>query len=115
MASIDPYTFTVPEEKLELLKQKLSLATFPDELDEASWDYGSPLTEVKRLAKYWQEKFELGKLESEINKLPNFSTSINVDQFGSLNIHFVHQKSHIEKAIPLLFVHGCEKFPRLCL
>lgn len=108
MASIDSYTFTISEEKLERLKQKLSLATFPDELDEASWDYGSPLTDVKRLAKYWQEKFEFGKLESEINKLPNFSTPINVDRFGSLDIHFVHQKSDVEKAIPLLFVHGCE-------
>lgn len=108
MASIDSYTFTIPEEKLERLKQKLSLTTFPDELDEASWDYGSPLTDVKRLAKYWLEKFEFRKLESEINKLPNFSTPINVDRFGSLDIHFVHQKSDVEKAIPLLFVHGCE-------
>lgn len=108
MASIDPYTLAIPEEKVELLKQKLSLATFPDELDEASWDYGSPLTEVERLAKYWQEKFDLRKVESEINKLPNFSTPIDVDRYGSLDIHFVHQKSDVEKAIPLLFVHGCK-------
>lgn len=108
MALIAPYTFAIPEEKLEQLKQKLSLATFPDELDEASWNYGSPLVEIKRVAKYWQEKFDLKNLESEINKLPNFNTSINVDGFGSLNIHFVHQKSDVEKAIPLLFVHGCK-------
>lgn len=113
MASIDPYTFTVPKEKLEQLKQKLSLSTFPDELDEASWDYGSPLSDIKRLAKYWQENFDFRKLESEINELPNFSTPINIDRFGSLNIHFVHQKSDVKNAIPLLFVHGCEEFTGL--
>lgn len=115
MASIDSYTFTIPDEKIEQLKQKLLLSTFPDELDEASWDYGSPLSEIKKLAKYWQENFDFGKLQSEINELPNFSTPIKINGFGSLNIHFVHQKSDVENAIPLLFVHGCEAFPGLLL
>lgn len=115
MASIDSYTFTVPEEKLEQLKQKLLHSTFPDELDDANWDYGSPLSDIKRLAKYWQENFDFRKLESEINELPNFSTSITIDRFGSLNIHFVHQKSDVKNAIPLLFVHGCEELTGLRL
>lgn len=31
-----------------------------------------------------------------------------IDGFGTLNIHYVHQKSSCSNAIPLLFLHGCE-------
>jgi pimeloyl-ACP methyl ester carboxylesterase len=30
-----------------------------------------------------------------------------VDGFGTLNVHYVHKRSALETAIPLLFVHGC--------
>lgn len=41
------YTINVPDSKLEELKTKLSTATFPDELTDASWDYGAPLADIK--------------------------------------------------------------------
>lgn len=41
------YTINVPESKLEELKTKLLTATFPDELTDASWDYGAPLADIK--------------------------------------------------------------------
>lgn len=107
MASIDPYTISVPDSELERLTQKLSFASFPDEIEDANWDYGAPLADIKRLTQYWKDEFDWKKQESEINKLPNFRTSIEVDGFGSLDIHFVHQKSNVENAIPLLFSHGC--------
>jgi len=34
--------------------------------------------------------------------------NVDVGGFGSLDIHFVHRKSEMKGAIPLLFVHGCE-------
>ncbi|KAI4143507.1 MAG: hypothetical protein L6R39_004548, partial [Caloplaca ligustica] len=106
MASIEPFTVSVPDSQLERLSQKLSDANFPDELDEAGWDYGAPLADIKRLTKYWREKYDWRNAEAKINELPNFKTPIEVDGFGSLDIHFVHQKSPIEGAIPLLFAHG---------
>lgn len=43
-----------------------------------------------------------------MNELPNFITSIQVDGgFEPLDIHFVHQRSEVENAIPLFFSHGC--------
>jgi hypothetical protein len=43
-----------------------------------------------------------------LNELPNYETNINVDGFGELQIHFIHQKSSVNNAVPLLFCHGCE-------
>lgn len=105
---MEPYTISVPDEKLTSLTDKLSTATFPDELDDAGWDYGAPLADIKRLVKYWQESYDWRKQEAEINKLPSYRTKIQVDGFETLDIHFVYQKSEVEGAIPLLFVHGCE-------
>jgi hypothetical protein len=36
-----------------------------------------------------------------------FTRDIEVEGFGVLNIHYVHQRSKVKSAIPLLFVHGC--------
>ncbi|RDW88354.1 hypothetical protein BP6252_00386 [Coleophoma cylindrospora] len=106
MADIKTFNISVSESSIDILKQKLSLATFPDELDEAAWDYGTPLTDVKRLTKYWLEKYDWRTHEEKLNKMPQFITPIPVDGFGELDIHFVHQKSEVEHAIPLLFIHG---------
>ena len=107
MASVEPYTISVPEAKVERLAQKLDTVEFPDELEGADWDYGAPLADVKRLTQYWKEKFNWKAQETKLNKLPQFHTDIQVDGFESLDIHFVHQKSDVEGAIPLLFSHGC--------
>ena len=55
---------------------------------------------------FWREKYNWREEEARINKLPQFKTSIEVDGFGTLNIHFVHSKSSETNAIPLLFLHG---------
>ncbi|KAI4092609.1 MAG: hypothetical protein L6R37_007550 [Teloschistes peruensis] len=106
MAPIEPFTISIPDEKLQQLSQKLANTTFPDELNEAGWDHGAPLADIKRLTKYWLESYDWRKAEAKINELPNYKTQIEVDGFGSIDIHFVYQKSPIERAIPLLFSHG---------
>lgn len=106
MADIHPYTISISDSQLDDLKQRLSLAKFPDELDGAEWDLGAPLQDVKRLTKYWKDSFDWKKAEGDLNKFPQFTTSIEVDGFAPLTIHFLHQKSNVQNAIPLLFVHG---------
>lgn len=75
------------------------------QLDGAQWDLGAPLTDVKRLAKAW-ETFDWRAAEARLNELPSFHRSIEVSGYGELDVHYVHQKSQIAEAVPLLFVHG---------
>ncbi|CDO70251.1 hypothetical protein BN946_scf184942.g51 [Trametes cinnabarina] len=103
-----PFTLSVPDSDIDFLHKKLDLVRFPDELENAGWDYGVPLSDVKRLVEHWKTKFDWRKAEAEINKLPMFTRDIEVEDHGSLNIHYVHQKSEVQNAIPLLFVHGCK-------
>jgi hypothetical protein len=103
----EPFTISIAQEKIDKLKAKLSLAEFPDELEDAKWDLGAPLAEVSRLARAWRE-WDWRQAEERLNKLPHYHTGIEIDGFGELDIHFVWQKSEVKNAIPLLFVHGCE-------
>ncbi|TCD68987.1 hypothetical protein EIP91_009209 [Steccherinum ochraceum] len=100
------FNISVPDSELELLRKKLDLARFPDELEESGWEYGAPLADVRRLVERWKDGFDWRAAETKLNKLPQFTRDIDVDRFGTLNIHYVHVKSEATDAIPLLFVHG---------
>jgi hypothetical protein len=102
-----PFRVSIADAKLAALKQKLELVTFPDELEDAGWDYGVPLADVKRLTAYWKDGFDWRKHEAKLNELPHFTRGIEVEGFGTLDIHYIHRKSEVAGAIPLLFCHGC--------
>ena len=109
-----PYHLSIPESELDLLHKKLNIVRFPDEVDGGDWDYGAPLADIKRLASHWGKGFDWRKAEARINELPMFTCDIEVEGFGTLNIHYVHQKSTVANAIPLLFCHGCKPVNSLC-
>lgn len=108
--SEQPFKIQISDDQLELLQKKLALTVLPDELEDAGRDYGVPLGDIKRLLARWQSGYDWRKYEKELNdELPwQFQRDISVDNFGSLNIHYVHKKSEVANAIPLLFIHGCE-------
>ena len=103
-----PFKLAVPQADLDLLHQKLALTRFPDELEGSGTAYGAPLADVKRLAAHWKDGFDWRKTEAAINEIPMYMRDVDVEGFGTLNVHYVHQKSEVKNAIPLLFVHGCE-------
>jgi hypothetical protein len=108
MSPIEPFKISVPDARINHLQQKLSLTTFPDELSPGSWDYGTPLHDMKRLVDYWQNGFDWRSQEAKLNDLPQFKTLIQVDGFEDIDVHFIYKPSAVEESIPLLFVHGCK-------
>ena len=58
------------------------------------------------MAKYWEEQFDWRAQETKLNEFPNFHRPIKVKGFGELDVHYLHQPSESQGAIPLLFVHG---------
>lgn len=105
-----PFKISIPDDQIELLHKKLALTVLPDELEDAGRDYGVPLADIKRLLARWQSGYDWRKCEQELNdEMPwQFQRDISVDNFGSLKIHYIHKKSEVANAIPLLFVHGCK-------
>ena len=110
------FRIDIPEEHLTILQQKLALTNLPDEIEDAGWDYGAPLADIRRLVARWKDGYNWRKYEAQLNdELPQFTRDIEVEGHGTLNVHYVHKKSEVVDAIPLLFVHGCELYLiRMC-
>ncbi|KAG6919618.1 hypothetical protein DXG01_003482 [Tephrocybe rancida] len=107
LAEETPFNIAITDAQLSSLNLKLALTTYPDEIDEAAWEYGAPLADVKRLVSYWKNGFDWRKQEAALNaELPQFTRDLDVEGYGTFNIHYVHKKSEVKGAIPLLFVHG---------
>ncbi|KZZ93279.1 Epoxide hydrolase [Moelleriella libera RCEF 2490] len=106
--SITPYKIDVPDAAIKSLKEKLAVSQVPSEVDFSNdWAYGSPRNDVLRLAKYWQDGFDWRAQEAALNaSMPQFQTTVEVESFGELKIHFVHKESVRAGSIPLLFCHG---------
>jgi hypothetical protein len=107
MTSEQPFKITVSDDALALLKRKLDDTCLPDEVKAAEWAYGVPLADIRRLVSRWKDGYDWRAHQRELNALPMFTRTIEVGGFGELNVHYVHQRSAVEGAIPLLFVHGC--------
>lgn len=103
----ESFQINIPDSEIELLHRKLELVRFPDELEGAKWDYGVPLADIQRLTARWKNGYDWRQFEAKLNQLPMFTRDITIEGHGTLNIHYIHQKSAVGEAIPLLFVHGC--------
>ncbi|KAL0958908.1 hypothetical protein HGRIS_014226 [Hohenbuehelia grisea] len=102
-----PFSISIPDAKIKQLKAKLDSTIFPDELDDAGWQYGAPLADVKRLVSHWKDAYDWRKHEAELNReLPQYTRAIDIEGQGTLDIHYIYKKSEVINAIPLLFVHG---------
>ncbi|OGE47555.1 hypothetical protein PENARI_c041G05642 [Penicillium arizonense] len=105
----EPYKISISDDKLKDLQQRLALAKLPTQLESSdgdSWSSGTPVNEMERLIEYWKNSFDWRKAEAKLNELPQYRTQIEVEGFGSLDIHYVHQVNPNKNAIPLLFSHG---------
>ena len=108
MATSKSFKIDVSDADLELLKKKLELTRLPDQPEGYDIKQGVPVPEISRVVDHWKNEFlpNWRKHEAKLNELPMFTRLVQTKGFGTLDIHFIHQKSKVEGAIPLLFVHG---------
>jgi len=98
---IVPFTVEIPESELEDLRFRLEKTRWPEAETSGDWNQGIPLHYTKELAHYWQHEYDWRRFESNINRWPQFKTTIE-----GLDIHFIHCKSPHEDALPLIISHG---------
>jgi len=105
-----PYTIDVSPKFLEETRQKVANFRPTIDIDQTPWFDGPPVTNVTEIQKYWVEEYDWFAYQSYLNS--NFSHYITtVPPPGgtynrSLDIHFIHQRSTRDDAIPLLMLHG---------
>lgn len=105
----EPFVINIDDELVELTKAKLKLARFPIEqdIDESDWSQGARVAKVKEVADYWLNEYDWREIEKNLNnEFKHYKTVVDIPKYGELRLHFVHELSNREDAIPLLFCHG---------
>jgi pimeloyl-ACP methyl ester carboxylesterase len=105
-----PYTVNVDPAFIEETRMKAS--KFRNSVDSSApaWFDGPPASEIESVAKYWTENYNWSAVQDEINaNFSHFYTTVPPpsDRYNeSVDLHFIHQRSEEENAIPILFLHG---------
>lgn len=99
--TIRPFRIDISQADLDDLHDRLARTRWPRDLGGASWDRGVPAAYLRPLAEYWRDEFDWRAEEARLNDIPQFVTTIDEQQ-----IHFVHVRSTVPGARPLLMVHG---------
>ena len=99
--AIRPFDINVPDDVLEDLKTRLARTRLPDQIENSGWEYGTPVGYLTELITYWRDEFDWREQERRLNEFDQFKTRI-----GNLDIHFIHQRSPEENALPIIITHG---------
>ena len=97
----EPFHIDIPQAALDDLRERLARARFPEQLPDASWDYGTELGYLRDLVGYWRDSYDWRAREARLNELDHFTTEID-----GANIHFLHARSPEPDAVPLVITHG---------
>jgi pimeloyl-ACP methyl ester carboxylesterase len=102
-ASPDPDKIFLQLEQsvLDDLGYRLSHTRWPDEIANEEWAYGTCRAYLQELVKYWANEFDWRAQERWLNGFNHFKSSVR-----GLGIHYIHQRSEVAGAIPLLILHG---------
>jgi pimeloyl-ACP methyl ester carboxylesterase len=95
------FTIEIPQADLDDLRQRLRRTRWPSEVPGAGWSRGVPRDYLVELASYWAGDYDWRKHETELNRLPQFLTTVDGQR-----LHFLHLRSPEPEATPLLLLHG---------
>ena len=110
-AVIRPFTVDIPEAEIEDLRARIAGTRFPERepledrtlhpLGNTAPPQGVELATMEALVRYWGTEYDLRRVVTRLNALPQFMTEID-----DLDIHFIHVKSRHENALPVILIHG---------
>ncbi len=96
-----PFTPHVSDEVLHDLRDRLAHTRWPDEVQDAGWDYGANLGYLKTLTDYWRDGFDWRAQEARLNAFAHFRTEID-----GTTLHYIHERGKGPNPQPLLLLHG---------
>ncbi|WP_285701612.1 epoxide hydrolase family protein [Actinomadura sp. NBRC 104412] len=100
-SQITPYRVQIPQDELDDLRDRLRRTRWAPQLTGTGWERGVPTDYLRRLVDRWADGFDWRAREAELNRFPQFTTTID-----GTNVHFLHVRSDVPDATPLILLHG---------
>lgn len=101
MAEVTPFTIAVPDAELADLRDRLSRTRWPEPETVDDWSQGVPLAYLQEVCEHWRTAYDWRAVEAKLNALGQYRAHVD-----GLGIHFVHQRSPHDGALPLVITHG---------
>jgi pimeloyl-ACP methyl ester carboxylesterase len=98
---IRPFNIHIPDIDVADLSERIKRSRWPDEYQNNNWDTGTDKTYLKALLEYWASGYDWRAQEAKLNSLTQF-----VARIGNNAIHFVHARSQMPGALPIIITHG---------
>ena len=99
--AIHPFRLEVPQVEIDDLRYRLHRTRWPRELPGVGWKRGVPVGYLMELAEYWRTSYDWREHEASINRFPQYTSTVD-----GTPVHFLHVRSGVPDAIPLLLIHG---------
>src|SRR6202795_3731209 len=99
--NIRPFQINIPNEQLVDLRQRIAATRWPEQETVADDSQGLPLSAMQEIARYWGADYDWRKVETRLNALPQFMTTID-----GVDVHFIHVRSKHPNALPIVVTHG---------
>jgi pimeloyl-ACP methyl ester carboxylesterase len=100
-SDIRPFHVEVPQAAIDDLRRRIGQTRWPSKELVQDRSQGVQLATMQALSQYWTNDFDWRRTEAKLNALPQFTTTID-----GLDIHFIHVRSRLENALPLIMTHG---------
>ena len=97
---ITPFRIDIPEAEVRDLKARLANTRWPVDVA-TDWSRGTPVSYTRGLAERWASVYDWPAAEQRLNEFPQFIANVDGQP-----IHFVHVRSAVLEATPLLLAHG---------
>ena len=97
----EQFAIRISDAVLADLARRIDTTRWPDELENAGWEYGSNLAYMRSLAEYWRHSYDWRREEAILNRLPQFRLAID-----GFHIYFVHVRGKGPAPLPLIVTHG---------
>src|SRR5215471_21434881 len=81
---VNPFQVSFPQEDLDELRRRLTATRSPSKELVADASQGVQLATLQALTQYWGTEYDLRRVETRLNALPQFLTEID-----DLDIHFI--------------------------
>ncbi len=101
MSTIRRAPFAIAETDLENLRARIAATRWVEAETVDDWSQGPPLAAMRELMEYWAGSYDWRACEARINALNPCVTEID-----GLDIHFLHARSPLADALPLVITHG---------
>jgi epoxide hydrolase len=101
MLKVHPFKVDIAQDLVDDMQDRLARTRYATEAPGDDWNYGTPVSYLREMVEYWRTEFDWRAAEARMNELPQYITDID-----GQTVHFVHIRSAVKDATPLLLVHA---------